>query len=56
VPLGATSEAHEVPARRSRGLGQVSREIQDPALVRSVQAVHCSIISSLTVFVRMRSI
>lgn len=38
--IHATSEAHEVPARRSRGLGQVSREIQDPALVRSVQAVH----------------
>ena len=38
--INATSEAHEVPARCPRGLGQAAREIQDSALVRSVQAVH----------------
>jgi len=38
--IDRTGEAQEVPARRSGGFGQAAREIQDPALVRSVQAVH----------------
>jgi hypothetical protein len=38
--IDGTSEAHEVLARSSCGFGQAAREIQDPALVRSVQAVH----------------
>jgi hypothetical protein len=37
--INATSEAHEALARRSGGFGQAAREIQDAALVRSVQAV-----------------
>jgi len=38
--IDGTSEAHEVLARSSRGFGQAAREIEDLALVRSVQAVH----------------
>jgi len=38
--INATSEAHEVLARSSCGFGQAAREVQDFALVRSVQAVH----------------
>ena len=38
--IDATSEAHEVLAQRSGRFAQSAREIQDPALVRSVQTVH----------------
>lgn len=38
--INATSEAHEVPPRRSGGFSQAAREVQNLALVRSVQAVH----------------
>jgi hypothetical protein len=38
--INATCEAQEVAARSSRRFGQVSREVQDLTLVRSVQAVH----------------
>lgn len=38
--IATTGEALEVPAWRSGGFVQAAREIQDPALVRSVQAVH----------------
>jgi hypothetical protein len=37
--INAASEAQEILARCSDGLGQAAREIQDLALVRSVQAV-----------------
>jgi len=38
--IDGTREAHEVLARSSCGFGQAVREVQDLALVRSVQAVH----------------
>jgi len=38
--INATGEAHEVPDWCSCGFGQAAREIQNLALVRSVQAVH----------------
>ena len=38
--IDTTGEGQEVPARCSGGFGQAAREIQDPALVRSVQAVN----------------
>jgi hypothetical protein len=38
--INATSESQEIFARCSGGFGQAAREIQDLALVSSVQAVH----------------
>lgn len=38
--IDRTGKAHEALSRRSGGFGQLASEIQDFALVRSVQAVH----------------
>ncbi len=38
--IDRTREAHEALSRRSGGIGQTASEIQNLALVRSVQAVH----------------
>ncbi len=38
--IDRTYEAHEVAARRSGGHGEAAREIQNLALLRSVQAIN----------------